>query len=173
MPHCTVGFPKKGPNGRLGRYMDARGHRIHSSRTYHGPQAQIQMKPESMKALSIRQPWAWLVVNGHKDIENRSWRTTFRGRVLIHAGKQLCPHDYLNAWEMAKDLGITIPKQGELQFGGIVGEATIIDCVQKHPSHWFFGDYGFVLKDQMTREFLPCRGALGFFAPSPSPKESA
>jgi len=33
-----------------------------------------------MKALSILQPWAWLVVNGHKDIENRTWGTGFRGR---------------------------------------------------------------------------------------------
>jgi ASCH domain len=38
-----------------------------------------------MKALPIRQPYAWLIVNGHKDIENRAWPTKFRGRVLIHA----------------------------------------------------------------------------------------
>jgi hypothetical protein len=40
----------------------------------------------TIKALSIRQPWAWLIVQGDKDIENRS--TTYRRRVLIHAGKQ-------------------------------------------------------------------------------------
>ena len=33
-----------------------------------------------MKAISIRQPWAWLVVNGHKDVENRTWRTKHRER---------------------------------------------------------------------------------------------
>lgn len=38
-----------------------------------------------MKALSIRQPWAWLILHGGKDIENRSWNTNFRGRFLIHA----------------------------------------------------------------------------------------
>jgi hypothetical protein len=38
-------------------------------------------------ALSIRQPWAWLIVNGFKDLENRSWSTAFRGPVWIHAGK--------------------------------------------------------------------------------------
>ncbi|WP_245839042.1 ASCH domain-containing protein [Yersinia kristensenii] len=38
-----------------------------------------------MKALSIRQPWAWLIVNGYKDIENRTWNTKCRGPVLIHA----------------------------------------------------------------------------------------
>ncbi|HDU8694716.1 TPA: ASCH domain-containing protein, partial [Morganella morganii subsp. morganii] len=40
-----------------------------------------------MKAISIRQPWAWLIVNGHKDIENRSWRTKYRGQVLVHASQ--------------------------------------------------------------------------------------
>ncbi len=42
-----------------------------------------------MKALSIMQPWAWLIVNGHKDIENRNWPTRFRGPVYIHAGKKI------------------------------------------------------------------------------------
>ena len=40
-----------------------------------------------LKALSIRQPWAWLIVNGFKDVENRNWRTHWRGRLLIHASK--------------------------------------------------------------------------------------
>ena len=40
-----------------------------------------------MKALSIRQPWAWLIVNSHKHIENCDWPTKFRGRFLIHASK--------------------------------------------------------------------------------------
>lgn len=40
-----------------------------------------------MKVLSVKQPWAALLVNGIKDIENRTRRTTFRGRILIHASK--------------------------------------------------------------------------------------
>ena len=39
-----------------------------------------------MKALSVHQPWAWLIVNGIKIVENRSWSTEFRGRFLVHAG---------------------------------------------------------------------------------------
>ena len=42
-----------------------------------------------MKTLSVRQPWAWLIVYGGKDIENRSWRTPYRGPLLIHAGKRI------------------------------------------------------------------------------------
>ena len=39
-----------------------------------------------MKTLSVKQPWASLICSGIKDIENRTWKTKFRGRVLIHAG---------------------------------------------------------------------------------------
>jgi hypothetical protein len=42
-----------------------------------------------MKVLVVRQPWAWLIVNGHKDIENRSWRTRYRGTLLIQASASL------------------------------------------------------------------------------------
>lgn len=38
-----------------------------------------------MKALSLRQPWAWLVVTGYKTIETRTWKTNYRGLLLIHA----------------------------------------------------------------------------------------
>ena len=34
-----------------------------------------------MKALSIRQPWAWAIINAGKDIENRQWPTKFRGSI--------------------------------------------------------------------------------------------
>ena len=40
---------------------------------------------KELKVLVVRQPWAWLIVNGYKDIENRSWRTRYRGALLIHA----------------------------------------------------------------------------------------
>jgi hypothetical protein len=44
---------------------------------------------KKLKAISIRQPWAWLIVNGYKDIENRIWAAKLRGPVLIHAGQSL------------------------------------------------------------------------------------
>ena len=47
-----------------------------------------------MKALSIQQPWAFLIVNGLKDIENRDWSTTFRGLIYVHAGKTLDTEGY-------------------------------------------------------------------------------
>lgn len=50
-----------------------------------------------MKALSIRQPWAWLIVHGGKDIENRSWHTKFRGRFLVHAAKGMTSNEFTQA----------------------------------------------------------------------------
>ena len=38
-----------------------------------------------MKCLSILQPWAWAIIHGGKDVENRTWRTAYRGPLLIHA----------------------------------------------------------------------------------------
>jgi len=116
-----------------------------------------------MKALSIRQPWAWLVAEGHKDIENRDWATSFRGRTLIHAGKTMRMANYRAAVEFAATLGVTIPHAQELHRGGIVGVATMIDCVHHSRSPWFFGKYGFVLDEQMPLPFTPCPGQLGFF----------
>ena len=119
-----------------------------------------------MKALSIQQPFAWLIVNGHKDIENRDWKPTnpglrFRGPVLIHAGKRM-----YEGYEDAQDWdwpGIEQPC--DFDMGGIVGEAEIIDCVTESKSRWFFGRYGFVFQNARPLPFRPCVGALGFFEP--------
>jgi hypothetical protein len=118
-----------------------------------------------LPCISILQPYAWLIVNGHKDIENRGWATKFRGRILIHAGKSYSrrTHDeYVE--DMAELYGIELPAFEQMQLGGIVGSATITDCVQEHPSRWkILGSWGFVLKDQRVRPFVPYRGQLSIF----------
>jgi hypothetical protein len=120
-----------------------------------------------MKALSIRQPWAWLIVNGYKDIENRNWRTKYRGPVLIHAAQKMRLEDYYQAQEIAKSLGVRkFPSVNTLMrdfSGGIVGIATITDCVDESPSPWFFGFNGFVLADARPLTFTPLKGRLSFF----------
>lgn len=113
-----------------------------------------------MKALSIRQPWAWLIVNGYKDIENRNWETNFRGPFLVHAGKQFDTDGY--RW-VKSNSRIIMPEIDEFEMGGIVGSAEIIDCVTQYNSQWFFGPYGFVLKNVRTVKFVPLRGKLNFF----------
>jgi hypothetical protein len=116
-----------------------------------------------VKALSIRQPYAWLIVNGIKDIENRDWPTKFRGRVLIHAGVTYPKRDYADdAVAYARHHGIAYPAREEM-IGGIVGVATITDCVTASDSMWFNGKYGFVLADAKPLPFVPCKGQLNFF----------
>ncbi len=126
-----------------------------------------------MLTLSIQQPWAWLIVRGFKDIENRSWQTSVRGRILIHAGQILDRDAAEDLWKGVHPVlgcGWTVPVPRDFLRGGIVGEATLTDCVRQHPSDWFIGEsngdrrnFGFVLKDAKPLPFHPCRGALGFF----------
>lgn len=129
-----------------------------------------------MKALSIRQPWAWLIVNGYKNIENRDWGTSFRGRFLVHASQTMTEDDYLacllflRGFTWGPDLIRQMPKRTEFERGGIVGTAVLLDCVTRHASEWFCGGFGFVLDDAGPLHFQPCRGALHFFdVPWPLP----
>lgn len=122
-----------------------------------------------MKALSVRQPWAWLLSTGWKNVENRTWPTSFRGRFLIHASKTMTEADYracilfLQGFSWGPDVLAVIPDPKMLKRGGIVGEATLLDCVKSHDSEWFTGDYGFVMADPHQLKFYPLKGALGFF----------
>lgn len=113
----------------------------------------------NLPILSIRQPWAWLIVNGYKDIENRTWSTQFRGKFLIHAGKKW--DESITLADIKAIYGIEVPLQ--LETGGIIGMAEITDCIDKSKSPWFAGPYGFTLKNAKPLPFLPCKGKLGFF----------
>lgn len=122
-----------------------------------------------MKAISIRQPWAWLILHGGKDIENRCWPTKFRGRVLIHASKGMTRDEWADAWTFAAGSGAS-PKAVEagltfenIDRGGIVGSVEIVGCVRTSASRWFMGEYGFVLRDPQVLPFRPFKGALSFF----------
>jgi len=88
----------------------------------------------AIKALSIRQPWAWLICAGYKDIENRSWHTIFRGRIYVHAGKTMDVNvpslSLTESWILER----LSPEQQEVYHttprrrGAIIGEVDIVDC---------------------------------------------
>jgi hypothetical protein len=80
------------------------------------------------KAISIKQPWAWAIIEGLKRVENRSWPTNYRGPLLIHAGLN---EDHLG-WLALDRMGIEFPD--EVERGGIIGMVDLIDCVRDHPS---------------------------------------
>lgn len=129
-------------------------------------------------ALSIRQPWAWLIIHAGKDVENRTWRTAVRGRVLIHASQKMTRADYeacvifcsgLPYGTLPPDLAFPTFEQLKPLCGGIVGVMTITDCVRESPSPWFCGDHGFVIGSATSMPFSPCKGALKFFSVKEKP----
>lgn len=121
-----------------------------------------------MKTLSIRQPWAWLIIHGGKDIENRTWHTKFRGRFLVHASKGMTRGEYDEALELVNDIGsmelyLRFPLFEALPRGGIIGSVELVDSVDHSESPWYMGDKGFVLRDPQPMEFIPLKGRLQFF----------
>lgn len=72
-----------------------------------------------MKVLTIKEPWATLIIEGYKSYEFRSWKTNYRGKILIHAGLSL-----------AKDMEERF-KEYNLKYncGNIIGEAELVDCI--------------------------------------------
>jgi hypothetical protein len=140
-----------------------------------------------VKCLSIRQPWPWLILRPDlsdsaraeaatrgeiKDIENRTWPTRFRGRVLIHASKGMTRDEYEDAVVTTHYAGleIALPPMAELQRGGIVGVVSIVDCIpgERRTSPWHMGgQFGFQLANPRPLPFIPCRGALQLFDAPP------
>ncbi|WP_231489886.1 ASCH domain-containing protein [Pedobacter sp. Leaf170] len=94
-----------------------------------------------MKALTIKQPWASLIAHGIKDIENRSWRTKYRGRIFIHAASKPVGNDLETILNYKQYNNIPLDKQltfnnGIWQNGAIIGEVDIVDCVLNNESIW-------------------------------------
>ena len=122
-----------------------------------------------MKALSIRAPWWWFILHGGKDIENRDWRTHYRGPVLVHASKWwAATRVSYDAFEMRHTTTAkpTPSAWSEIRAAGgcIVGQVEIVDCVAESASPWFVGRHGFVLRNPVAFATpIPCTGALGFF----------
>lgn len=78
-----------------------------------------------MRAITIRQPWAELIVLGKKDVENRSWRTRHRGPLLIHAGAG-ADWDYFEEYAVRDDA----------VRGAIIGVVELLECTKKRASDW-------------------------------------
>ena len=122
-----------------------------------------------MKILSVRQPWAWLIVAGYKPVENRTWRTSYRGPLLIHASQAMEPEDFPMQRQWIETCGLVIPE--DLPRGAIVGSATLshVDCGNGYQgdglactSPWFEGPFGFHMADAVEfAEPIPWRGQLG------------
>jgi len=116
-----------------------------------------------MKVLSLKQPWAELILLGKKKIEIRKWNTKFRGEFLIHASKK-----------PDKD---AMEKFGfeNLPCGFIVGKSNLVGVKKyldkkehkkdedKHLANSSFGNFGFILEDSKRIKPIFAKGNLGFW----------
>jgi hypothetical protein len=121
---------------------------------------------DTLHALSVRQPWAWAIVEGWKDVENRRWTTRRRGTVAVHAAWGMTQDEYDDFVRKAAsiDPSRAVPAFEDLARGAIVGLVDVVACVEGHESPWFTGPFGFVLANSRTlREPIPCKGALSFW----------
>lgn len=112
----------------------------------------------AVKALTIRQPWASLIMAGIKDVENRSRPTRFRGTIAVHAGQGVSPegmaaHGHLLAQYPA---------------GAIIGTVEITDCVRDSGSEWAMdGHWHWVLANPRPCVPVAAEGKLSFWTPRP------
>ena len=103
-----------------------------------------------MKALSVRQPHANLILTGKKVEEFRSWRTHHRGPLAIHAASTLDRDSFADRPELD-------PKR--VKRGVILGVVDVVDCVEE-----VYGGYAFVLANpRWLREPITMKGKLGLF----------
>jgi hypothetical protein len=126
-----------------------------------------------MRALSIIQPWASLIAVGIKDIENRTWRTNYRGEFLIHASAKRLPAGWtaLTSEQYAAATRLVNPYGKEndvkqLPVSAIIGKARLVVCVKNYPSVWAEkGVWNWVLADVQlfSTPILNVKGRLGFW----------
>jgi len=114
---------------------------------------------QPMKALSVANPWAWGIINGPKRIENRSWRTSYRGLLLIHASKA---KRSLAGWPLD-----VLPPAHEFVYGALIGTVNLIDCVpltEVADDPFACGEWCWKLDDpQAFEKPIPFRGSLSLF----------
>jgi hypothetical protein len=110
---------------------------------------------KSYRVLTIKQPWAHLIINGIKRVENRSWKTDYRGLILIHAGQA-----YDESYQRDRTFGVD---PAQLIYGAVIGTADLVDIVTEHSSPFFVGPFGWVLENARPIEPIPLRGQQRLF----------
>ncbi|MBI4021038.1 MAG: ASCH domain-containing protein [Candidatus Aenigmarchaeota archaeon] len=123
-----------------------------------------------MKALSIKQPFAELILQGRKTIELRTWTTAFRGAFLIHASRAPDRKAMERFGFSALPCGAILGKARLVAVKKYVSEQDHRADHSRHLATSAWGTYGFVLEDVQRIEPLDARGRLGFWEAGPSPK---
>jgi hypothetical protein len=113
-----------------------------------------------MKALSVKQPWAWAIMHGGKDVENRPKLTHLRQPIAIHASQS----PVIGWEERYPRRAEKPPEREEWIFGAIIGFVDIVDCVDDSRSKWFRGPYGYILENpRPLLKPVECSGQVGLW----------
>lgn len=130
--------------------------------------AEGQLSRFTMKALTVRQPWAWAIISGRKRVENREWSTSVRGRIAIHSS-QKPDRDWGRLAAMLEDAA-TWNACYESPNGTILGTVELVDCVEESDHYSFTGGpYGFVLANpRPLRRPIQVRGRQRFWTVPPN-----
>jgi hypothetical protein len=95
---------------------------------------------QEVRAITIRQPFAWAIATKRKRVENRTWNTSYRGELFIHAGMNNGDRTWVEA-----TFGLRIPS--DLPRGVIIATCNLVDVVTESDDPWFEGPFGFVLRN--------------------------
>ena len=124
-----------------------------------------------MKVLSIKEPWASLIMNGTKKIETRSWKTKYRGEIYIHASSSKAKITKPEVYELIKDMNF--------KCGYIICKCNLVDCIYMTNEyvndmktnhyeeyicgHYEVGRYAWIVEDVKVIEPIEAKGKLGLW----------
>lgn len=124
-----------------------------------------------MKVLSIKEPWASLIMNGTKKIETRSWKTKYRGEIYIHASLSKAKITKPEVYELIKDMNF--------KCGYIICKCNLVDCIYMTNEyvndmktnhyeeyicgHYEVGRYAWIVEDVRVIEPIEAKGKLGLW----------
>lgn len=116
-----------------------------------------------MKCLSVRNPWAHAIIHLGKSIENRMWRTKYRGPLAIHTGRADAAAASINKHWPSE---IILPERVKLAYGAIIGIVDLIDCVPAEDvcdDPWTIGPWCWILANPRPITPVPMAGRLQIF----------
>lgn len=121
----------------------------------------------AVPALTVKQPWATLIMMGIKDIENRMWLTGYRGPVFIHAGQKWDSDPWPKDPALEK-FGLTHFTPDHFPRGVILGTVELVDLITDSKSLWAMPDHiHWVLKNpSLLDQPIAWRGQLGLWTPT-------
>jgi hypothetical protein len=118
--------------------------------------------PDFRTCLSVKQPWAWLLTHGYKDVENRTWTVGYRGELWIHAGKAVDATAYESLVKAFPN--IPLPPLADLPRMGLVGTVQLVKIVADSTSVWAMKGCNHWLVEHGTETtFEPMPGRQGLF----------